>query len=101
MERGSPDLVLCLALLHHLVLTANIPLPEILDWFATLGGALVVEFVHRDDPMVHRLMNNRLDNITDYELSRFEAGLRERFDIRARETLQSGTRTLFFVLNRQ
>ena len=34
--RRKPDAILCLALVHHLALTANVPLPQILDWYAVL-----------------------------------------------------------------
>ncbi|HEY2253179.1 MAG TPA: hypothetical protein VGH74_19030, partial [Planctomycetaceae bacterium] len=36
-ERGRPDLTLCLALIHHLVIGAGIPLRELLEWLAALG----------------------------------------------------------------
>src|SRR5207245_2035956 len=36
--RGRPDLTLALALVHHLAITRNVPLAELLDWFASLGG---------------------------------------------------------------
>ena len=37
--RSRPDLVLCLALIHHVVITANIPLAEFIDWLAGQGVA--------------------------------------------------------------
>ena len=35
-RRGEPGLVLALALVHHLSITGNVPLAELLDWFASL-----------------------------------------------------------------
>jgi hypothetical protein len=32
VARSKPDLVLCLALIHHVVITANVPLDEFIDW---------------------------------------------------------------------
>src|SRR5262249_16714352 len=49
--RGKPDLLVCLALLHHLVISANIPLWEIVDWLSSLDSDLIVEFVTRGDAM--------------------------------------------------
>ena len=95
-ERGQPDLVLCLALVHHLSIAANVPLAEVLDWLASLGGVLVVEFAHRDDEMVQRLIaRKRVDAHPDYHLDRFEQALSERFAITRREQLASGKRTLY------
>ena len=94
-DRGSPDMVLCLALVHHLAITANIPLDEILSWLASLGGRVVVEFVERDDPMVQRLLANKAIEHADYSGTTFEALLARRFTVARRVQLPSGTRTLY------
>ncbi len=36
VERGLPDLALCLALVHHLSIWSNVPLREIVDWLRSL-----------------------------------------------------------------
>lgn len=97
-ERGRPDLVLSLAVLHHLVLGRNLPLVEVLDWFAGLTQELVIEFVNLDDPMVRLMLANRRDRDPDYTLERFEKLVQERFRVVRRLTLPSGTRTLFHVV---
>ena len=51
-ERGKPDLMLALALVHHMAISANVPVKEFIDWLAWLGGELVIEFPTREDPMV-------------------------------------------------
>jgi SAM-dependent methyltransferase len=92
--RGRPDLVLALALLHHLVIAANVPLDAVVDWLASLGGDLVIEFVAREDPMVQRLLLNKDDRYADYALERLEQALSRNFQIESRLELKSGTRTL-------
>ena len=95
-DRGKPGLVLCLALLHHLSIGANVPLPQVLDWLASLGGTLVVEFADRDDEMVKRLLSRkREDSHPDYDKELFERELAERFEITRRESLASGLRTIY------
>jgi SAM-dependent methyltransferase len=95
-DRGKPDLVLCLALIHHLSIAANVPLAEVVDWLSSLGGALVVEFADRGDPMVERLMaRKREDAHPDYGSEQFERELGRRFEITRREELASGRRTLY------
>ena len=59
LDRAKPDAVLALALVHHLAIGANIPLPEVVSWLHSLGGRLVVEFVGPDDPMSRRLLSNK------------------------------------------
>jgi hypothetical protein len=97
VSRGRPQLTLCLALLHHLVLGRNLPLEEVIDWLADLGSALVIEFVDKDDPQARSLLQNRIDQHGDYRLAHFEQLLNHRFEVHRREPLASGTRTLFYA----
>jgi SAM-dependent methyltransferase len=94
-ERGRPDLVLALALIHHMVIGANIPLAEFVDWLADLGAEFVIEFVTREDGMVKTLLRNREDQYADYNLDVFERELARRCDVIRREPLVSGTRVLY------
>jgi SAM-dependent methyltransferase len=97
LNRGAPDLTLCLALLHHMVIQANIPLISFMDWLRSLGSALVIEFVSREDPMVQRLLRNKADEYADYNLEYFEEVLSNRFRIIFKEELSCGTRSLYFA----
>jgi SAM-dependent methyltransferase len=93
-DRGKPDLVLCLALIHHLSIAANVPLAEVVAWLASLEAVVVVEFAHRDDEMVKRLLARKRDDAhPDYTAESFERVLAESFEIVRREEL--GSRTLF------
>ena len=93
-HRGTPDLVLALALVHHVVITGNVPVTEFLDWLRSLDGALVIEFPDREDPMVQRLLSGKNETANpDYDRERFERALGERFEIARTERL--GTRTLY------
>lgn len=100
LERGRPNLVLCLALLHHAVIGGNVPLPEFVAWLAELGGELVIEFVTRDDPMVQRLLRNRVDQYSDYDLATFEDCLRRQFSVVRSHVLSTGTRRLYHAAPR-
>ena len=94
-DRGRPDLALCLALIHHVVIAGNVPLPEFVGWLAELGCDLVIEFVGKDDPMVRRLLLNKRDDYADYDQTVFEACLGRAFAVESRMPLESGTRTLY------
>ncbi|HLJ11821.1 MAG TPA: hypothetical protein VKU82_11565 [Planctomycetaceae bacterium] len=98
--RGLPDLTLCLALVHHLVIGAGIPLRDLLEWLAELGTNLVIEFITKDDPMVRQLLKNRKDSSPDYELDLFEGWLSRFFVVNRSERLASGTRTLYYAMSR-
>jgi hypothetical protein len=97
-ERGRPELVLALALVHHLAITANVPLAEVVDWLASLGASAVVEFPTREDPMVQRLLAGKREGThDDYSLETFERLLGEAFEIERRSELQGGVRVIFLA----
>jgi hypothetical protein len=97
-DRDKPDLVLALALVHHVCISANVPVTEFVDWLASLRSALVVEFPARDDPMVKKLMAPKREGLhPDYELEFFERRLGEAFEVERSERLESGTRVLYFA----
>jgi hypothetical protein len=94
-RRGTPDLTLCLAVVHHVCITGNVPVREFLDWLRALDTALVIEFPDRADPMVERLLSGKREGSNpDYEAAVFEAALAERFTI-DRSARVSETRTLY------
>jgi SAM-dependent methyltransferase len=94
-RRGTPDLVLCLAIVHHVCITGNVPVRELLDWLRSLDAALVIEFPDRADPMVQRLLGGKREGSNpDYEKALFERALEERFAIE-RSVPVSETRTLY------
>lgn len=98
--RARPDLVLCLALVHHAVIGAHIPLGDFISWLGGLGGRLVIEYVSRDDPMVKRLLANKEDHYRDYRQEVFEAALERHFRVEDRMELASGTRMLYAAVAR-
>jgi SAM-dependent methyltransferase len=96
-DRGRPELVLCLALIHHVVIGGNIPLAEFLEWLRTLGASLIIEFVTREDPMVKALLRNKDDQYGDYHQDVFERELSARFAITRCQPLGSGTRIMYYA----
>jgi len=96
-NRGKPELVLCLALIHHLVISANIPLGEFVEWLASLGADLVIEFITKEDAMVQTLLRNKEDIYSDYNKEYFEECLSKAFDVVRHERLDSGTRIMYYA----
>ena len=97
-DRGKPDLVLALALVHHLSIAANVPVKEVVDWLASLEASLVVEFPTREYPMVQKLLAPKREGLhPDYERGFFERCLNDAFEVERSEVLQSGTRVLYFA----
>jgi hypothetical protein len=96
VERVRPDLVLCLAVIHHLALSGTVPFPEIVAFLRDFDAPLVVEMPHRDDPMAARLLARKRAGVFDhYDRPPWEQALVERFEVDEQVTLPSGTRTLY------
>jgi hypothetical protein len=75
-DRAEGATLLALALVHHLAIGRNVPLPMLSATLARLGDQLIIEWVPKEDPMVRRLLATREDVFPDYT----EAGLREAFE---------------------
>jgi SAM-dependent methyltransferase len=56
---GKFDYALCLALIHHVVIAANVPMHLFLTFLCGLSPKGVIEFIPRTDPMVAVLLKNR------------------------------------------
>jgi SAM-dependent methyltransferase len=97
-NRSQPDMVLCLALIHHVVISANIPLPEFIEWLAGLTDRLVIEYVSRRDDKVKTLLRNKEDKYQDYSREGLESALLRNFVIQQKEEVNQGDRTLYLCV---
>ena len=94
-ERRNADVVLCLALIHHLVLGRNLPLDEVVDWLVSLAPAGVLEFVPKEDPMAAQLLTWKPNVAPDYDLATIRSLLGARARIDREEVVTSSGRVLF------
>ena len=95
--RGRPGLILCLALVHHMRISSNIPLPLFLDWLRGFDADVVVEFVGREDEMTQALLRGKTEKYEDYGLPQFESALGGRFAVEETALLKNGGRKLYFA----
>jgi ribosomal protein L11 methylase PrmA len=91
-SRGPADLLLALALVHHLAISNNLPLGMISSWLARLGHKLVIEFVPKQDSQVQRLLATREDVFPDYHRDGFESGFGEHWRIEERCEVEGSER---------
>jgi len=97
-NRCKADLISALALIHHLVQGAGIPLGKVACYFASLlrqGGTLILEFVPWEDSQVQRLMAARQNVFTDYTLDGCIGAFQEEgFILQKQFSLTDSLRTL-------
>jgi hypothetical protein len=72
VERGPADLVMALALVHHLAISNNLPLERVANYFSRLGRWLIIEFIPKEDSQVQRLLASRKDIFPNYTREGFE-----------------------------
>lgn len=98
--RGPADVVLALALVHHLAIGNNVPLPMVCELIARMGRHAVVEWVPKEDPKVRVLLATREDIFDRYTQDDFEAAAGEHFEILARDPVADSGRTLYLLRTR-
>jgi ribosomal protein L11 methylase PrmA len=100
LDRAEADVTLSLALVHHLAIGRNVPLPMIADLLARLAPHAIVEFVPKSDAMTARLLASRKDIFPDYTEDGFRAAFATGFDLLTAVPLEGTERTLFHFRRR-
>lgn len=93
--RGPADVLLALALIHHLVIGANIPMGEVAESFWKLGKYLVIEFVPKEDSQVQRLLATRPDIFPTYTKEGFEQAFSPFWEVISAEKVADSKRYLY------
>jgi len=94
-QRGPADLVIALALIHHLAISNNVPLGDVAKWMATLGKHLVIEFVPKEDSQAQILLATRDDIFTQYTEEGFVEAFSQSYRLLKRVPIEGTLRTLF------
>jgi ribosomal protein L11 methylase PrmA len=100
-QRSNADLILALALIHHLAISNNVPLAHVAQFMSGLAEWLVIEFVPKEDPKVQKLLASREDIFPDYTQSGFEAAFSGSFNIVKSEQVQNSQRTMYLMQRRE
>jgi ribosomal protein L11 methylase PrmA len=93
-ERANADMILALALIHHLAIARNVPLEMAVDWLIGRAPAGVIEFPDKHDVMVQELLRARPDIFPNYTEEAFLAHVQDRAEIVDRVRLGEGGRLL-------
>jgi ribosomal protein L11 methylase PrmA len=90
MERGRPDALLALSVVHHMAIARNVPLEGIVEFLTRLAPEGVVGFVPPTDLRARALFRGRDALFADYSTDQFVTALRRRARI-VREIVVPGT----------
>jgi ribosomal protein L11 methylase PrmA len=96
-QRGRCDVLMALALVHHLAISNNTPLAMIAKLFAELADWLIIEFVPKSDSQVIRLLTTREDIFPEYTEASFELAFNHFFAIQKKESIIGSERSLYLM----
>lgn len=97
LDRAPADVVLALALIHHLAISNNLPLKDIARFLSRIGKVLIIEFVPKSDSQVQTLLKIRDDIFSDYTQEAFEKVFKTYFTIEQSVKLKNSLRSLYLM----
>jgi ribosomal protein L11 methylase PrmA len=96
-QRGPVDMLMALAVIHHLAISNNLPLAKIAQWMATISTHLIIEFVPKEDSKVQILLQNREDIFPNYHQEGFEKAFTTYFEIIRLQKIENSKRILYLM----
>ena len=100
LTRGPADLVLSLALIHHLAISNNVPLELISEFFSRNSRNLIIEFIPKTDSQVKRLLSTREDIFVEYDQIHFEKEFERYFTIIEKKEIKDSIRIIYYMHNK-
>ncbi|MFQ5545406.1 MAG: class I SAM-dependent methyltransferase, partial [Acidiferrobacterales bacterium] len=100
IQRADADGVLALAVVHHLAISKNISLGDVVDWLVGMAPTGVIEFVQKSDPMVQTLLQLREDIFDDYNEQSFVSALEAKATNFKSVTVSATERRLYWFKRR-
>jgi 2-polyprenyl-3-methyl-5-hydroxy-6-metoxy-1,4-benzoquinol methylase len=100
LARGPVDLVMALALIHHLAISNNVPLAKVAELLASAGHWAIVEFVPKSDSQVKRLLATRKDIFDSYSEEGFEKAFSILFKMEKKVSIPGSDRILYLFRRR-
>jgi len=95
---GQFDMLMMLAVIHHMLVTERVPLEEILSLARELTtDLLLIEFVEPADPMFRRLVRGRDHLYAHLTASYFESACDSSFQILRKQPIPESSRTLYLL----
>jgi hypothetical protein len=99
-DRATADLVLALALIHHLSIGNNLPFEKVAEYFHAIAKKLIIEFVPKDDPQSKRLLVTRKDVFDWYTIEQFEEIFGRFYNIEKKQKITGTDRVLYLMISR-
>lgn len=96
-HRIKVDLVMALALIHHLVVGKKISFGQVAEFFKNLGPYLLIEFVPKEDEKLQLMLSQKQDMYTAYTQQAFTEAFEKYFTVVKQEKIEGSERTLYLM----
>lgn len=103
IKQYAPDVVMALAVIHHMSLSGNVPFNESARFFSSFSKNLIIEFPKKEDSWVQRLLKAKGDFETYfdfYNIDSFESSYKEFFDIIEKLEVKNSHRVMYLMKNK-
>jgi len=97
LQRPKTDLVLALAVIHHLAIGKNIPFENIAEMFKGLGNWLIIEFVPKEDEKIQLMLQQKKDVYYDYNEENFINSFKSSYSVIKKSVIGNSGRSLFLM----
>lgn len=97
INRTNTDLVLALALIHHLVIGKNIPFEMIADTFSRMGKKLIIEFIPKEDDKIKLMLQRKKDIYVNYTEAHFVSAFEKYFSVADKKIIPGSGRVLYLM----
>lgn len=97
VRRGPADIVMALALIHHLAISNNVPLRNVADFLHQIARWLIIEFIPKEDSQVKKLLATREDIFPLYNPQGFTDAFQSRFTIHEEIEIHDTKRILYLM----
>ncbi|MBB6269756.1 ribosomal protein L11 methylase PrmA [Pedobacter cryoconitis] len=96
LQRLKGDMVMALALIHHLCLSRNLPISFIARLFSNMTSRFaIVEFVPKEDPKSKILLQHKGDIFEHYTENDFILSFEQHFRLKASHSFENSLRKLY------
>ncbi len=103
LHHFNPDLVMALALIHHITLSGNVPFSKSAAFFASFCKYLLIEFPAEEDSQVQFLLNRKgtvKHHFNFYNKTNFEDAYQTFFTVEKQKPIKNTHRTLYLLKNK-
>ena len=94
-DRGPADVVLALAVIHHLAIGRNVPLYKIAEMLHGIGKNIIIEFIPKEDSKVEHLLASRKDIFPGYTQEDFEKAMASYFTLDTKKQIKHSKRWMY------